>query len=153
MMAVVKADGYGHGAVQAAAAAIRAGADELAVSRLDEAVRLRQNGIDVPILTLGPIAPREADIAAEHQIAVPVFQAEWLRDMRESRTSPKPLPVHIKMDTGMGRIGIRTKREFEEMLPLLAAGGIDVKGCTPISQRRIRRTPAIARSSWQGLRR
>lgn len=128
MMAVVKADGYGHGAVQAAAAAIRAGADELAVSRLDEAVRLRQNGIDVPILTLGPIAPREADIAAEHQIAVPVFQAEWLRDMRESRTSPKPLPVHIKMDTGMGRIGIRTKREFEEMLPLLAAGGIDVKG-------------------------
>jgi len=127
-MAVVKADGYGHGAVRVAGAALRAGAEELAVSSLAEGIRLRQNGIDAPILTLSPILASDADAAAEYEIAVPVFQASWLREMRALRTSMRTLRVHLKMDTGMGRIGIRSEDEFAEMVPLLCASDVLVEG-------------------------
>ncbi|MDF2671401.1 MAG: alanine racemase [Paenibacillus sp.] len=127
-MAVVKADGYGHGAHQTARAALRAGADELAVSNLGEALYLRQNGISAPILTLSPAKPSDIDDAVDADIALPVFQASWLKEMRRHKTSGKPLRIHLKMDTGMGRIGIREKSDFEAILPLLKAEDIVVEG-------------------------
>ncbi|MFS0724542.1 alanine racemase [Paenibacillus sp. 1P07SE] len=127
-MAAVKADGYGHGLVDVARAAVQAGADELAVSQLEEGVRLREAGVRVPILALTPPHPSQADHAARHRIAVPVFQASWLREMRSGRRTSEPLEVHIKMDTGMGRIGLRTREELAAMEPWLRQPGVVVAG-------------------------
>lgn len=127
-MAAVKADGYGHGLLEVARAAVRAGADELAVSQLEEGVRLREAGIGVPILALTPPHPSEADRAARYRIAVPVFQATWLREMRASKRSSEPLQVHLKLDTGMGRIGLRSREELAALAPWLRARDIEVAG-------------------------
>jgi alanine racemase len=127
-MAVVKADGYGHGALQTARAAIRAGAEELAVSNLEEAILLKDQGVTEPILTLSPASPTEIDRAVRYNIALPIFQASWIREMRKYKTSPKRLRVHLKMDTGMGRLGIRHESEFEALVPLLKAEDIHVEG-------------------------
>ncbi|WP_020620066.1 alanine racemase [Paenibacillus daejeonensis] len=127
-MAAVKADGYGHGLVEAARTAVEAGADELAVSQLEEGVRLREVGIGVPILALTPPHPEEADRAARYRIAVPVFQASWLREMRAARRTSEPLALHIKMDTGMGRIGLRSREELAAMAPWLRSADLVVAG-------------------------
>lgn len=128
LMAAVKADAYGHGGIQSAQAALQAGADELAVGILSEAIHLRKNDIQAPILVLTPILPKDVDIVAENEISLTVFQESWLMEMREYKTSGKPLRVHVKMDTGLGRIGIREKSEFEAMLPLLKEEDILVEG-------------------------
>jgi alanine racemase len=127
-MAVVKADGYGHGVVQAAQAAIGAGAESLAVNQCEEAAALRQAGITAPILVLSPIHPAQVDVAAELELEVTVFQASWLSEMRRWKKSRKTLLVHIKMDTGMGRYGLQHREEFEAMLPGLMADDIRVVG-------------------------
>ncbi|GIP33303.1 alanine racemase [Paenibacillus sp. J2TS4] len=127
-MAAVKADGYGHGAVQSANAALKAGADALAVGMISEALQLRQSGIRAPILVLSPALPSEVDLAAKHDIALTVSEAAWLKEARPFHQSRKPLRLHIKMDSGMGRIGIRDRSEWEAMVPLLRSDGIMVEG-------------------------
>lgn len=127
-MAVVKADGYGHGGVKVAKAAVQAGADELAVSNLEEAVRLRKHGISAPILVLTPPMPAHVDTAVRYDIALPVHHASWLVEMRRYKRAMQPLRVHLKMDTGMGRTGIHQHAEFEAIVPLLAAEDILVEG-------------------------
>lgn len=128
LMAVVKADGYGHGAVPAAKAAIAAGAEALAVSTYEEAVSLRNAGIASPILVLSPILPEEIDGAAALGLELTVFQASWLREMRARKTTGHRIRVHIKMDTGMGRLGLSRRDEWDEMIPLLQADDIEVAG-------------------------
>ncbi len=115
IMAVVKADGYGHGAVKVAEAALEAGAKHLGVALLDEALQLRNAGIAAPILVLGRTRPEDAVIAQANQIKLTVFQLDWLREAEEAlkATSPSPLTIHLKFDTGMGRVGIREKAEAE----------------------------------------
>jgi alanine racemase len=127
-MAVVKANGYGHGLVPTAAVLAEAGADAFGVGTCEEGVRLREAGIRQPILVLGPIHPAQADTAAESDLEVTVFQASWFAEMRKHRISAKPLRVHIKMDTGMGRYGLRERAEFEEMVPHLREMDIEVVG-------------------------
>ncbi|WP_208586055.1 alanine racemase [Gracilibacillus suaedae] len=116
--AVVKANAYGHGDIEVANAALKGGATRLAVAILDEALRLRQGGITAPILVMGWIRPEDAEIAAKHNITVTCYQKEWLEEVQKL-TLPKPLTVHLKWDTGMGRIGIRTEQELLEIIPLL----------------------------------
>ncbi|QAS54604.1 alanine racemase [Halobacillus litoralis] len=113
--AVVKADAYGHGDIQVAHAALEAGAEGLAVALLDEAIKLRHAGIDAPILVMGWTRPKDAVVAAEHEIAVTVFQEEWLKEAGLLSFS-KSLKVHLKLDTGMGRIGVRSVAEMERIL-------------------------------------
>lgn len=108
--AVVKADGYGHGDVQVAAAALEAGAERLAVALLDEALRLRQAGFTVPILVMGYTRPQDAAVAGAHGITVTVYQKEWVEQVES------PVDVHLKIDTGMGRIGVRTTEEMDGVL-------------------------------------
>ncbi|UOQ44350.1 alanine racemase [Halobacillus salinarum] len=116
--AVVKANAYGHGDVQVAEQALKSGAEALAVSLLDEAIKLREAGIEAPILVMGWIRPEDAPVAASHQISVTVFQAEWLQKVSELQL-PTPLKVHMKWDTGMGRIGIRSNEEMDEILSFI----------------------------------
>jgi alanine racemase len=119
IFAVVKANGYGHGDVQTARTALSAGASYLAVAFIDEAIFLRKEGIEAPILVLGASRPRDISIAAQYDITLTVFQTEWLRYVKENITLVKPVRVHMKVDTGMGRIGIRTKNELQEVERLI----------------------------------
>ncbi|MDX8046311.1 alanine racemase [Gracilibacillus sp. S3-1-1] len=125
--AVVKANAYGHGDVEVAKTALEAGATRLAVAILDEALHLRKAGIQAPILVMGWIRPEDAKIAAEHDITVTCYQKEWLEEVRKISLA-NPLKVHLKWDTGMGRIGIRTEEEMAELLPLLDGGNVLLEG-------------------------
>lgn len=122
IMAVVKANAYGHGAPQVAKAALESGATRLAVAFLDEALSLRQHGIDAPILILGSTRVEDAAIAAEHQISLAVHSLEWLKKVNPllSEAGIKhPLTIHLKCDTGMNRIGLRTEEEVKEAEKLI----------------------------------
>ncbi|MFP4308391.1 MAG: alanine racemase [Desulfococcaceae bacterium] len=107
IMAVVKADGYGHGATPTARTALAAGADALAVARLPEGRRLRRDGIDAPILVLGPTpAERAVELVADDLTAT-VTGLESARALSDAaRSAGARLKVHVKVDTGMGRLGI-----------------------------------------------
>ena len=108
-MAVVKANGYGHGAVEAARAALDGGADFLGVATVSEARELRDVGIDTPILVLGSSDPLEAPGAAELDVALGVgdaVQIGRLLAVLETASADNPLEVHLKIDTGMRRFGV-----------------------------------------------
>ncbi|WP_216831445.1 alanine racemase [Alkalihalobacterium elongatum] len=119
IMAVVKADGYGHGAVPVAEAAIEAGASYLAVAVLDEALQLRHANITAPILVLGAIRPEDLEIAAKYDVTVTVFAAEWLERAKGLYNGKKQIKIHLKFDTGMGRIGIRDRKEGKTVIELI----------------------------------
>ncbi|NBC71473.1 alanine racemase [Paenibacillus sacheonensis] len=130
LMAVVKANGYGHGDIESAAAAERAGADYLAVAYIEEALRLRGAGMKLPILVLTPIRPEHVQLALELDLTLTVTGARWFAEMRAYKpyASAGKLRVHVKMDTGLGRIGIRAKTEWDELVPWLRAKDIEVDG-------------------------
>ena len=116
LMAVVKADAYGHGSLLSAMSAIEAGASSLGVATVDEGIALREAGIEVPILLLGYAADAEqVRLLAEHQIDTTLCSCEhaleiakWLSDLRTRGALERrdvPLRVHLKFNTGMGRLG------------------------------------------------
>ena len=113
LFAVVKANAYGHGDVEVAKVALYAGADYLAVAFLDEALALRKKGISAPILVLGATRPESAKIASEERITLTVFQDDWLQQAKSHLQDEDILFVHVKCDSGMGRLGIRSRIEFE----------------------------------------
>ncbi|WP_428910562.1 alanine racemase [Niallia sp. Krafla_26] len=115
VFAVVKANAYGHGDVQVARTALSAGANFLAVATFDEALSLRQKGIKAPILILGATRPQDAALAAELDLTLTVFQLDWLKQANEELNKSKRLRIHLKIDTGMGRIGIKSGKEIEEI--------------------------------------
>ncbi|WP_210367167.1 alanine racemase [Bacillus sp. REN3] len=119
IIAVVKANAYGHGDVQTAEAALSAGATMLAVAFLDEALALRKKGVEAPILVLGASRPEDINIAAEEEIILTVFQEEWLAKAREVLNEESRITLHVKVDTGMGRIGVRTKEDLRAIEKLI----------------------------------
>ncbi|MDA7026552.1 alanine racemase [Bacillus sp. CLL-7-23] len=124
LMAVVKANAYGHGDAQVAKAALAEGASILAVAFLDEAISLRGQGIKAPILVLGAVPPEYAHIAAEYRITVTAYSVGWVKEalgfLSDDETA---LDIHLKIDTGMGRIGCRTEEEIKEIMELAKASG------------------------------
>lgn len=118
IIAVVKADAYGHGSVQVAKQAILAGAKALAVALLEEALVLREASITAPILVLGWVPPKAAQVASEHDITLTFFQIDWLREVN-TFTFNRDLKLHMKWDTGMGRVGIRTEAELKQIVDAL----------------------------------
>ena len=108
LMAVVKADGYGHGAVEVSRAALRSGADSLGVAIPEEGQLLREAGIEVPILVLGLIQPEEAYKVVNFRLAQTVTSVELLDALaQEGYKASTEVSVHVKVDTGMGRIGVK----------------------------------------------
>jgi alanine racemase len=119
IIAVVKANAYGHGDLQVSKVALDAGASYLAVAFMDEAIALRRKGIEAPILVLGATRAEDVQIAVDNHITITVFQTSWIQTAKGYLKGNEKLPVHIKLDTGMGRIGIRTRGELkiiEQML-------------------------------------
>ncbi|QTD39575.1 alanine racemase [Sporosarcina sp. Te-1] len=117
VIAVVKADGYGHGDVETARAALEAGAAMVAVATPDEAVRLREGGISADILVMGPSPVEFASQALQEDITVTVSDASWVAESAERLYDKSgKLKIHIKVDSGMGRIGLRSKEQLQSLL-------------------------------------
>lgn len=106
-VAVVKADAYGHGLPQTAARLMHAGADLLAVANIAEAAAIRELSPDFPVLLLSATLPDEDRYLAELDLAGTVSSLEEVRRFDAAgRTAGKPIAVHLKIDTGMGRLGV-----------------------------------------------
>ncbi len=128
-MAVVKADAYGHGAVPVARAAVEAGVDWLGVALVEEGVELRGAGISAPVLVLGAIFAGDAEAAVASNLSVAVWDRESALALDAAgRAAGSPAPVHLKVDTGMGRLGIppRDAAEFANWIGGLS--GVRLEG-------------------------
>ncbi len=122
LLAVVKADAYGHGIVQVARNALRAGADWLAVARTDEGIGLRNMGINVPVLVLGAAWGQEIEDGVLHDLTLTVTDAEMIHTIQHCAARHERVgKIHLKIDTGMGRIGVRTEDEVQAVLDALTA--------------------------------
>ena len=108
LMAMVKSNGYGHGASIAAHAALSGGATWLGVYTPDEALELREAGIAEPILVAGWSPPATHDALVSHGVDITVFDVATLRELAATaRLRGRRARVHVKVDTGMGRLGVR----------------------------------------------
>lgn len=127
--AVVKADAYGHGAIAVARTVLQAGADRLAVAILNEAIELRKAGFLVPILLLGYTPEYQAAMIVDYDITQTIFTTESAQALSEAAVAAgKIVNVHIKIDTGMGRIGIRPEDAGEFAQAVSALPGIKIEG-------------------------
>ncbi len=107
LTAVVKANAYGHGAAEVARTALAHGATHLAVAYLNEAIALRNAGIDAPCLVMGFTPPEGVPLALQHRLILSVPSLELARAYAEmAEQHGQALPVHIKVDTGMSRLGL-----------------------------------------------
>ncbi len=133
--AVVKADAYGHGAVELAREYQALGADWFAVSNIEEALQLRQGRVERPILVLGFTPADQAAALARHHIAQCVYSADYARDLsREAVQAGVTVDVHLKVDTGMSRLGFsfqdpeRDAAGVEEMAGACGLAGLHPQG-------------------------
>lgn len=115
IIGVVKANAYGHGDDQVAQTALEAGASMLAVAFMDEALSLRGKGITAPILVLGASRPEDVNIAAAENLTLTAFESEWIERAKQYLASNASLSLHVKVDTGMGRIGVRSIEELSKI--------------------------------------
>ncbi len=112
MAAVVKAEGYGHGAIPVASAALAAGADLLAVAIADEGLALRSEGFDCRILVLGWTPPELMPAVVEANLTPTVFSLSDARALSDAAVAlDRDVPVHVKLDTGMSRVGMPVSDE------------------------------------------
>ena len=129
LLAVVKADAYGHGAVMVAPTMLASGVDMLGVASIDEGLNLRDAKITSDILVLGAVPIWAFESAVENDITISIFSAEHLQAAKQAfeRTSKK-VKAHIKVDTGMNRIGVGVNEAVDFIKEVQAADFIDLKG-------------------------
>jgi len=126
LCAVVKADGYGHGAVPAARAALAGGARRLAVATADEAAQLRAAGLDGPLLVMGALSEEELGVALAARADVVAWREDFVAGLAARGASAG---VHVKLDTGMGRLGTRDPDEAARVAAAVdAAPGLRLAG-------------------------
>lgn len=129
LMAVVKADGYGHGAVPIARRSLEAGAEYLGVAFIDEALQIREAGILAPILLLGFTPSYAVREAVRHDLTLTVYSTETLEAIKDAaRSLDKKAKIHIKVDSGMSRIGLRSSEEVISLMTSLQTEEIEVEG-------------------------
>lgn len=129
LMAVVKGDGYGHGGVMVAKTALQNGASRLATARVDEAVQLRQAGITAPIFVLGYVPMEEMETVVRWGIEAPLMH--WDISCTLSQLSSERgviTPVHVKVDTGMGRFGLFPDEVVSFVERLIKLPGLRLEG-------------------------
>ncbi len=128
-LGVVKANAYGHGAVEVAKVLEDAGADYLAVAFIDEALELREHGISLPMLVLGYTAAEYTAELIEHNITQAVVDAEvGYAYAAEAEKLGKPLKCHLKIDSGMGRLGFRKDSSCDKLAELLKLPYLNFEG-------------------------
>lgn len=126
--AVLKADAYGHGAARVSDVVLEAGADMLAVATLDEAILLRVRHPGARVLVMGHTPPEAAPLAVRHGVRPTLFDFETAKAFSDAALAAKryPLPVHLKIDTGMNRLGMKpsgTRGRFAEIAQLASRIG------------------------------
>ncbi|HOB09329.1 MAG: alanine racemase [Limnochordia bacterium] len=129
LMAVIKANGYGHGDLPMAQAVLASGASWLAVALPEEGAKLRRAGIAAPILVLGAVSPPQLELCAAKDLVVTVFQWDIAQALSNlSRRLNKTVKVHVKVDTGMTRLGLMPEETVEFVKRLRGLPGIEVQG-------------------------
>lgn len=128
VMAVIKANAYGHGLVEVGKHLEKAGIDFLMVGKLQEALLLRKKGISVPILNFGPFCSEDAEIIIQGNISQSVFD-EKVRSLSEAGIKlGKKAKIHIHVDTGMGRMGIQHREAWPFIQSVSSLEGILIEG-------------------------
>ncbi len=129
LCAVVKAHGYGHGGPAVARAALAGGAGRLAVALVDEGVELRAHGITAPILLLSECDPAAAATALSHGLTPTLYSAEGISAFSAAATAAgPPVPVHVKVDTGMHRVGTAPADLRDVAAAVLAEPALQLEG-------------------------
>jgi alanine racemase len=123
--AVVKADAYGHGDVPVSEAALEAGAPRLAVALVSEGARLREAGIEAPILLLSEPIPTDISEIVQWNLIPTAYRMSFLEGLE--RTAPNGYPVHVKIDTGMHRVGASPELALE-LIRAVVAGPLHLEG-------------------------
>ena len=125
----VKADGYGHGAVEVSRTVLEAGAEMLGVATIEEADELRRAGIRAPILLLGCILPDQIPEAVRYDLTVAVCDHSSAAALsHEAQAADRRVKVHIKVDTGMGRIGVQPEEAVALALDASKMPGLEIEG-------------------------
>lgn len=129
LFAVVKANAYGHGLVPVAQTVLRHGVSRLAIGRLSEGLQLRQAGIAAPVLALCYLMPDELRIAVERDLVPTVGEMESALVVSALGVArQKPVPVHVKIDTGMGRYGVMPDQAVSFFNQIATLPGLAVEG-------------------------
>jgi len=129
IMAVVKADAYGHGVIPVAEAAVEAGADRLAVALPEEGQELREAGFELPIQILGEVLPGQVSILVNNELIPTISKietVELLDKLAEEKGITKK--VHVKVDTGMGRIGVFPDNAVNFIKEIMSFKNIEIEG-------------------------
>src|SRR5437762_4856296 len=125
ILLVVKADAYGHGAVEIARAAEGEGVAHFGVATLHEGIQLRQAGSSRPIVVLSPLLPSEIDEAVDHQLDPTISDLDFGRAYSNAAGRVRrPLRFHVEIDTGMGRTGVRDEEADAFIADLAALPGL-----------------------------
>ncbi len=129
LFAVIKADGYGHGSVMCAPVLCACAVEEFGVASIDEGIELRENKIDKPVLVLGASPIWAFENAIKYDIAVSIFNKEHLIVAKQLyKRLNKKLKAHIKIDTGMNRIGLDSANSFDFVKEALCADYLQIEG-------------------------
>ncbi len=129
VMAIVKANGYGHGIVEAGQAALQGGASWLGVARIEEALSLRAAGVTGPILVLGYTAPARAAEAIANRLTLAVYDPDLAEALSgQAVQAGGRVQVHAKFDTGMGRLGVFPEDGAPFIRQLQSSPGLDLRG-------------------------
>ena len=123
---VVKADCYGHNGIETVETIIKGGCNYIAVATLDEALEIRKNIIDIPILCLGIIPVEYIEECVQNNITITVSNSDYLEKLITKMCDN--LKVHIKINTGMNRLGVNNKTEFNEMYKLIKNSNLELEG-------------------------
>lgn len=142
ILAAVKANAYGHGAVETARQVLKSGVDMLGVARLEEGIELRKAGIDAPILIFGYTAPEMGNILISHDLTATVYSADTARLYASTAVKQgKKIKIHLKVDSGMGRLGFvpdglcksgatsnTSHNAFQEIVTISALSNLEIEG-------------------------
>lgn len=114
---IVKADNYGHGGIESVEAVIDGGCNYLAVATLDEALKIRENIKNIPILCLGPVPCEHISLCIKNNITITINSLEYLKELEKYNI--EKIHVHIKINTGMNRLGISNIEELQDVINIL----------------------------------
>lgn len=123
---VVKADCYGHSDLKTVKAVIKGGCNYLSVATLDEAIEIRKEIKDIPILCMGVITTDYIDVCIEQNITITIPSLEYMKELEEINV--ENLKAHIKLNTGMNRLGIKEKEELKETYEIAKSKKINIEG-------------------------